>query len=487
MKPSKSIRDWLKRRKMMKNKNQIAYTMKKMTKEQFYKAYHWLARNEESHVLLESGRDGRYSIAGVNPLAKIQGWKENELQIIWRDGTKEKHQGDLLENLEKFNDSFHIEKTENLPPFQGGVLGFISYDYVRHFETLPNRTKEFATTPDLYFYLFDEWVVLDIEKEMAYFMALPKRDIDIDEVAEKWLTAARTKKQVLFSDENVEVSTEDLQVSVTGPQFEQMVRDVQAYIAQGDVTQVNLSLRQSKEMTTSSLELYEALRQVNPSPYMASMGAKEFSVVSSSPELLVKKRGNVIETRPIGGTRKRGITKAEDQANEQDLITDEKEKNEHLMLVELEKEDFERVCVPGTVEADELMVVERYSHVMHLVSNIRGTIPDNVSNATIVKAVFPGGTITGAPKLRTMEIIEELEPEKRGLYTGSIGWFGFNGDFELNIVIRTAFVQNGLVHIQAGAGLVADSIPREEYVESIAKGAALWKAKAVAERYKKEE
>lgn len=157
------------------------------------------------------------------------------------------------------------------------------------------------------------------------------------------------------------------------------------------------------------------------------------------------------------------------------------------MLVELEKEDFERVCLPDTVEANELMVVERYSHVMHLVSNIQGVVPSDLSNASIVKAVFPGGTITGAPKLRTMEIIEELEPEKRGLYTGSIGWFGFNGDFELNVVIRTAFVQSGVVHIQAGAGLVADSIPKEEYVESIAKGAALWKAKAVAERYKKEE
>lgn len=310
----------------MKSKKQIAYTMKKMTKEQFYNAYHWLAQNEESHLLLESGRDGKYSIAGVNPLAKIQVWKENELHIVWRDGKEEKLQGDFLENLEKFNGSFHIEETENLPPFQGGVLGFISYDYVRRFETLPNQTKEFATTPDLYFYLFDEWVVLDIEEDKAYFMALPEREIDVDEVAEKWFTASRAKKQVLFPDEEVKVSTEDLQVSVTGAQFEQMVEDVQAYIAQGDVTQVNLSLRQSKEMTTSALELYEALRKVNPSPYMASIGAKEFSVVSSSPELLVKKRGNLIETRPIGGTRRRGITKAEDQANEQDLMTDEKEK-----------------------------------------------------------------------------------------------------------------------------------------------------------------
>ena len=260
-----------------------------------------------------------------------------------------------------------------------------------------------------------------------------------------------------------------------------MVEDVQEYIKKGDVIQVNLSVRQSKTLTVHPLAMYESLRSVNPSPYMASIGAPEFSVVSSSPELLLKKRGNELNTRPIGGTRPRGITEREDIAFEKDLLSNEKEIGEHIMLVELEKEDLERVCNPSTVETNEFMVIERYSHVMHLVSNVRGVVSENLSNADIVKGVFPGGTITGAPKLRTMEIIEELEPERRGLYTGSIGWFGFNGDFELNVVIRTAFIQNGVAHIQAGAGLVADSIPRNEYIESLAKGKALWQAKEMAE------
>lgn len=463
------------------NEQQVpAYTIKKMSKDQFYNAYHQLAQGEKEHILLESGRDGKYSIAGVNPLAKLQVLAGDSLQIIWRDGTKELKEGDPLESLMKFTASFEIEEVKECPFFQGGVIGFISYDYVRRYVALPSEKKTFADTPDLYFYLFDEWAVLDIEEETAYFMALPDREIDPEEVSEKWLKASKQVTQQSFSEENQHNA--DLTYSVTGPEFEQMVRDVQAYIEQGDVTQVNLSVRQSEQMTVSALVLYDALRQVNPSPYMASIGAEKFSVASSSPELLVKKHGSLIETRPIGGTRKRGATEAEDLANEQDLLTDEKEKTEHLMLVELEKDDFSRVCTPGTVETNELMVIERYSHVMHLVSNVRGTVADEVSNADIVKAVFPGGTITGAPKVRTIEIIEELEPEKRGLYTGSIGWFGFNGDFELNVVIRTAFIQDEMVHIQAGAGLVAESVPENEYIESLAKGEALWKAKRVAER-----
>lgn len=465
------------------NKQQVsAYTAHKITKDQFYYAYHQLAEKEEEHILLESGRDGRFSVAGVSPLAKLQVVEGDILQIIWRDGKEEFIEGDPLESLMQFVDAFEIETSEALPVFQGGVLGFISYDYARRYIPLPNETKEVMKTPDLYFYLFDEWVVFDHEEEIAYFMALPNRGIDVGQIAQKWLEASQSARRQSLLLEEAQSSEENLNVSVTGSEFEQMVRDVQASIEQRDVTQVNLSVRQSKRMTASPMGLYEALRQVNPSPYMASLGAKEFAVASSSPELLIKKRGSSIETRPIGGTRKRGSTEMEDQANEQDLLTNEKEKAEHLMLVELEKEDFSHVCEVGTVETNELMVIERYSHVMHLVSNIRGTVAENMSNADIVKAVFPGGTITGAPKVRTMEIIEELEPEKRGLYTGSIGWFGFNGDLELNVVIRTAFIQDEVVHIQAGAGLVAESVPADEYYESLAKGEALWKAKRVAER-----
>lgn len=459
-----------------------AYTAKQLTKEQFYEAYATLAAKEKEHILLESGRDGQYSIAGIDPLATLQATENDRLTIKWRNGEEESIVGDPLQALITFTEQYDVSPHPELPFYQGGVLGFISYDYVRQFETLPNDTKTITETPDLHFYLFEEWVVYDVVNAQAYFMTLNEASGAAEIVAEKWEDAAKQAQQKLFATDVSEVEEDSLEVSVSGVQFEQMVRDVQAYIAQDEVTQVNLSVRQSKPLATSPLTFYGALREVNPSPYMASIGASTFDVASSSPELLIKKRGSQIETRPIGGTRRRGLTEVEDLANEQELLHDDKEREEHLMLVELEKEDFSKVCVEGSVEANELLVIERYSHVMHLVSNIRGTVRADVTNADIVKAVFPGGTITGAPKVRTMEIIEQLEPEKRGLYTGSIGWFGFNGDMELNVVIRTAFIQNEQVHIQAGAGLVAASDPRAEYVESLAKGRALWKAKRVAEQ-----
>lgn len=459
-----------------------AYTAKTMTKEQFFYAYKQFTEDSGEHVLLESGRDGNLSIAGINPLATLQALDGDYLQITWRDGTKEVRKGDPLEQLTEFVASYQVDFIPELPEFQGGTLGFISYDYVRRYENLPNDTIDDLDTPDLFFYLFDEWAVLDVQTDTAYFITLAGSGVSPDDVATKWEQASLSGLAgQLFTKADGTEQQDDLDVSVTGLEFEQMVQDVQGYIADGDVIQVNLSVRQSKKLTVNPLEMYEALRVVNPSPYMASIGAKDFSVVSSSPELLLKKRGSELSTRPIGGTRPRGASTEEDLAYEKDLLSDDKETNEHRTLVDLEKEDFERVCTDGTVETNEFMVIERYSHVMHLVSNVRGTAADNMSNAAIVKGVFPGGTITGAPKLRTMEIIEELEPAKRGLYTGSIGWFGFNGDFELNVVIRTAYIKDGIAHIQAGAGLVADSVPKNEYLESLAKGKALWQAKAMAE------
>ena len=214
---------------------------------------------------------------------------------------------------------------------------------------------------------------------------------------------------------------------------------------------------------------------------MAFIHSPEFAVVSGSPELLVKKKGTELSTRPIAGTRPRGKSDAEDIRLANELIENEKERAEHVMLVDLERNDLGRVSAYGTVEVDEFMVIERYSHVMHIVSNVKGMLRHGVSNTEIVRAMFPGGTITGAPKIRTMEIIEELEPVRRGLYTGSIGWLGFSGDLEFNIVIRTAFIQDGMAHIQAGAGIVIDSIPSAEYVESLNKAKAVWQAKAMAE------
>ncbi|BAQ09519.1 anthranilate/para-aminobenzoate synthases component I [Bacillus sp. OxB-1] len=458
------------------------YTTTKMTKEQFFQAYKKLAQGDEKHILLESGRGGEMCIAGIDPLVTLQAMEGDRLRMEWRDGRSEIREGDPLHLLTEFVQDFEMERVPELPAFQGGVLGFISYDYVRRYETLPDLAQDDLGTPDLYFYLFDRWAVFDIATETAYFMTLPDCQEAPSAVAAQWLDAASATQKPKWENVSADYKMpEQVDVSVTGPEFEQMVRDVQHYIAQGDVIQVNLTVRQSQASAVAPLDMYEALRALNPSPYMASLGAPEFAVVSGSPELLLKKRGDELSTRPIGGTRRRGQDEKEDAALQAELLSNEKEKSEHKMLVDLEMKDFEGVCMPGTVETDEFMVIEKYSHVMHLVSNVRGTAAEGLSNAEIIQGIFPGGSITGDPKLRTMEIIEELEPTRRGLYTGSIGWFDFNGDAELNIVIRTAYIKDGIAHIQAGAGLVAESVPEAEYIESLNKAKALWQAKEMAE------
>lgn len=461
------------------------YSKVDMTKEEFFYAYKELAQREVGHALLESGRTGKYCMAGTNPLVTMKAVGGDTLELVWRDGTREVKDGEPLGLIADFVRSMDMDSLPELPDFQGGVIGFISYDYARTYEPIPHLAKDDLHTPDLFFYLFDRWAVLDLEKEEAYFMVLPERGIAVSELASDWLDAAKTglanRKHAKESSAKGTVNTGHVDVSVTGEQFEQMVRDVQRYISLDEVNQVNLSVRQSKELAADPLDMYEALRSFNPSPYMASIGAEDFAVVSGSPELLLKKRGTEMSTRPIGGTRPRGATGEEDLALEKELLSNEKEKGEHIMLLEQELIDFGRVCLPETVETDEFMVIERYSHVMHLVSNVRGMVLPELSNAAVIKGVFPGGSITGSPKLRTMEIIEELEPTRRGLYTGSIGWIGFNGDMELNIVIRTAYIKDGIAHIQAGAGLVPDSDPAAEYVESLNKAKALWQAKEMAE------
>lgn len=284
---------------------------------------------------------------------------------------------------------------------------------------------------------------------------------------------------------NMQQDEAELQVSFSGDAFESAIHKIQHYIEQGDVFQVNLSVRQAKKLSAAPIAMYEAVRSFNPSPYMAYIESEDFAVVSGSPELLVKRKNNELSTRPIAGTRPRGASEEQDVALANELIEHEKERAEHVMLVDLERNDLGRVSKYGTVEVNEFMVIEHYSHVMHIVSNVRGEIAQGKTNADVIRAMFPGGTITGAPKIRTMEIIEELEPVRRGLYTGSIGWIGYTGDLELNIVIRTAYIQDGIAYIQAGAGIVIDSIPENEYIESMNKAKAMWQAKAMAEEVSK--
>ncbi|WP_391118874.1 anthranilate synthase component I family protein [Psychrobacillus sp. L3] len=453
-----------------------------MAKEAFFYAYKEITKEESHHLFLESGRGGHLCVAAWNPIVVTKS-VDTGLHIKWRSGKEEVRSGEALTELEKLVESFRIPFQEELPDFQGGAAGFISYDYARKIEVLPTLAVDDLHVPDIYFYLFDFWAVLDVATETVTCMKLSISDVDLAEMEEVLKAASRRGERLFLSGAATEVAEDqaELFVSVNETEFESAVHQVQEYIAQGDVFQVNLSVRQSKKLNAEPIAMYEALRAFNPSPYMAYIQSPEFAVVSGSPELLVKKKGTELSTRPIAGTRPRGKSDQEDIRLAHELIDNEKERAEHVMLVDLERNDLGRVSTYGSVEVDEFMVIERYSHVMHIVSNVKGTLRPDTSNTEIVQAMFPGGTITGAPKIRTMEIIEELEPVRRGLYTGSIGWLGFSGDLELNIVIRTAFIQDGMAHIQAGAGIVIDSIPSAEYVESLNKAKALWQAKAMAE------
>ncbi|HEY4622483.1 MAG TPA: anthranilate synthase component I family protein [Solibacillus sp.] len=467
---------------------QLATHVFPMTKDDFFYSFKQQTKDVKQRIFLESGRGGHYTIAAWGPFATAQSI-ENSLQITWENGETEVRQGEALAQLEQFIKQYKIKANEQLPDFQGGAIGFISYDYARTIEVFESATIDDLQVPDIYFYLFDHWAVHNVATDEVTLMKFTTSELDLQQWQQQWEQGATTGIALRhFNQEaatNVVQDESELQVSFAGADFEKAIRKIQKYIGQGDVFQVNLSVRQAKKLSAAPITMYEAVRSFNPSPYMAYIESTHFAVVSGSPELLVKKKGTELSTRPIAGTRPRGASAAEDLALANELIEHEKERAEHVMLVDLERNDLGRVSAYGTVEVNEFMVIEYYSHVMHIVSNVRGQVAPDKSNADVIRAMFPGGTITGAPKIRTMEIIEELEPVRRGLYTGSIGWIGYTGDLELNIVIRTAYIQEGIAYIQAGAGIVIDSIPANEYVESMNKAKAMWQAKAMAEEVSK--
>lgn len=443
--------------------------------ENFFHTYKMIAKNEKHHVFLESGKGGRYSIAGIRPFAVIYG-KDGKLSIEM-NGSVEMLEGNPLQLFREWLSQFERPRNPDLPDYQGGAIGFISYDAVRMFEKIPSLAADDLDTPDLYFLLFNDIAVFDHQLEELWLITHHG-----DEQQQEALDRLEHMR-VLWtrSASDSEVSYEYQEPKQSKPHFSeqafmQAVEKIRDYISQGDVFQVNLSVRQEVPLSVHPIEIYGELRRINPSPYMAYMQTPEFQIVCGSPELLVKKKGNTVSTRPIAGTRSRGKDDQEDFSLVQELIQNEKERAEHIMLVDLERNDLGRVCEYGTVEVDEFMAVEKYSHVMHIVSNVKGVLREEAGFDEIIEAVFPGGTITGAPKVRTMEIIEELEPARRGIYTGSIGWIDFSGDLELNIIIRTLFAKEGMGYIQAGAGIVIDSNPKHEYKESLKKAMAVKKA-----------
>jgi para-aminobenzoate synthetase component I len=449
------------------------------TASRFFHQYDHIAQQYKEHVILESGRGGRYSIAAFNPEIVFSG-KNNKL-IITQGGSSSTLEGNPLELMKNQMEKYQVPEVEGLPDFQGGAIGYLSYDYARYIEKLSALAMDDSGIPEVYFQLFKEWFVFDHQTEKLWLMVLSEKgqEKQAEDKLSDWKDRWDAEVPEVFAE--AKPARDDLQVSMDEAEFIEAVEKVQQYISQGDVFQVNLSVRQSKPIETEGIEVYRQLRKLNPSPYMGYLHTQDFQLVSGSPELLAKVKGSEVSTRPIAGTRSRGRTDEEDLQLANELINNEKERAEHVMLVDLERNDLGRVCKYGTVEVNEFMVIEKYSHVMHIVSNVRGELAEGETWFDVVNATFPGGTITGAPKVRTMEIIEELEPVRRGPYTGSLGWFGFNGNMELNIIIRTMLVKDGMAHVQAGAGVVIDSIPANEYKESLKKAIALWKAKELAE------
>ena len=465
----------------------------------------WEDANPNSFIL-ESGKDGRYTFIGIRPESRISG-KGNDVTVEDRNGHVEHWDEMPLEAIKRWMDAYRAPRIEGAPKFTGGCVGYLSYDAARSIEKLPNLADDDLKLPDYVFLRIHELWVVDHEQECVYCCVMSKpEDTDLGrlhlqaeaqaasmyECWTRWVQAGASQEAKRIRQERQQLLTEGMAIDIEAfegvstafpkEQFKEAVRRIQSYIGAGDVFQVNLSMRQMKEMKESAEQLYEWLRIVNPSPYMGLLRFPEFQIVSCSPELLVKLERGEVSARPIAGTRRRGKSAEEDEQMAEELRTNEKERAEHIMLVDLERNDLGRISTYGSIHVDELMAIEYYSHVMHLVSNVRGKLADGKDAYDVIRAKFPGGTITGAPKVRTMEIIEELEPVRRGTYTGSLGWIDYTGDMELNIIIRTLVLKDGIGHIQAGAGIVIDSDPEREYRESLNKAKALWKAVQLNER-----
>lgn len=473
----------------------------------------WQEAGANSFVL-ESGKDGRYTFLGIDPVSVISG-KGN--QAIVRQGSDQTAtiQAEPLDAIKQWMSPYRAPYVEGTPKFTGGCVGYLSYDVARSIEKLPVLAADDLELPDYVFMRVHELWTIDHETHQLYCSIMTDmtesdpqetsaEQLELlyeqvkqqaDQMYERWQAwieiallpehvqkRAERKQQY---ENNLSIDVEAFNgVSTAFPkeQFKTAVERIQQYIAAGDVFQVNLSMRQMKALKESPEQLYEWLRIVNPSPYMGLLRFEDFQLVSCSPELLVKLERGEVTARPIAGTRRRGLNEAEDIRMAEELRSNEKERAEHIMLVDLDRNDLGRISAYGTVRVDELMVIEYYSHVMHLVSNVRGQLAEGKDAYDVIRAKFPGGTITGAPKVRTMEIIEELEPVRRGPYTGSFGWIDYTGDMELNIIIRTLTLKDGMGHIQAGAGIVIDSDPEREYRESLNKAKALWKAVQLSER-----
>lgn len=454
-------------------------------------AYMKLANTPYSYLFesVQGGEKwGRYSIIGLaaTTILRVHG---DELTIEESGKVTERKQtSDPLAEIEEFRQRYRVPELEDIPRFAGGLVGYFGYDTIRYIEPhLRGDDKEDPLQcPDILLMVSDRVVVFDNLAGKLYLIvhantdeadAYNKAHDDLDAVTAK-LYHNRIDQP---SSTRRTVNEEDFVSGFTRKKFEKAVMRIKDYIVEGDVMQVVLSQRLSIPFQAPPINLYRALRCLNPSPYMFYMHLGDFQVVGSSPEILVRLEDDIVTVRPIAGTRPRGKTEKEDRELEQDLLGDPKELAEHLMLIDLGRNDVGRVAEIGSVTLTDRMIIERYSHVMHIVSNVIGKLNEGQSAIDVLRATFPAGTVSGAPKIRAMEIIAELEPVKRGVYAGAVGYLSWSGNMDTAIAIRTAVIKNNTLHIQAGAGIVADSVPSNEWDETMNKGRAIFRAVSLAE------
>ncbi len=446
--------------------------------------------------LLESVEGGetlsRYSFIGCRPRKIfVCGPTCTEVRVPGLPPQTFPTPSDPLALIEAEMSGFKPVVLPGLPRFTGGAVGFIAYEYVTRIErTVPTAAKDELGTPLLYFMMSDSLLIFDRAKQTLRLCVNAHVQDDPGSAYDAAVNELRELYALLRHPSQLApaplVDTSNLKVppgNFTQARFEQVVEEGKEFIRSGDIIQFVPSQRFTRPFSKSPLDLYRALRTVNPSPYMFILEAGEFSIVGASPEVHVRLTDGLVEIRPIAGTRRRGATPAEDSALEKELLADEKECAEHLMLVDLARNDIGRVCQYGSVKVPEMMVVERYSHVMHIVSQVEGQIAPGRTAYDLMRATFPAGTVSGAPKIRAMQIIAQYEPSQRGFYAGALGYVGYDGNMDTCIMLRTALLKDGLIHIQAGAGIVADSVPTSEYQETVSKASALFKSVAMAEQF----
>ncbi len=454
--------------------------------------------------LLESIEGGenvsRYSFIGCRPRRVFACYAEStEIREPGRPPRRVPTPGDPLALVEAEIAGYRPVQVPGMPRFMGGAVGFVGYEYIHRLEpTVPTAARDELGLPLAYFMLSDSLLMFDRAKQTLRLCvnahvapaagAVPAARsaaaavyeaavAELHHLADLLRQPHELASAPLAAPPRVEVPPSNF----TRPAFEQLVENAKEYIRAGDIIQVVLAQRFARPFAKSPLDLYRALRIVNPSPYMFLLDTGDYALVGASPEVHVRLTDGRVEIRPIAGTRRRGATVAEDLALEKELLADEKERAEHLMLVDLARNDIGRVCEFGSVTVPEFMAVERYSHVMHIVSQVEGRIRPDRTAFDLLRATFPAGTVSGAPKIRAMQIIAEQERLQRGFYAGALGYFSYDGNLDSCITLRTALIKDGRVHIQAGAGLVADSVPASEYQECVNKATALLNAAAIAE------